>query len=55
VLGDAIAERPEIEVVPKVFSRAQNHWGDGDVHLVHQPSAKVLTNGRSAATETDVA
>src|SRR6266481_10048517 len=54
VLGAVIAELCCVDTGEEVLSGAQQDRGDGQMHLVDQPGAKVLPNRGYAAAKSDV-
>src|SRR5262245_60736331 len=49
-----IAELPCVDTGKKVFARAEENGGNGEVHLVDETRAQILSDRRDAAAQPDV-
>lgn len=54
LLGADIPERRQIEACQQMFSRAEQHRGSGQTHLVDESRLRILSNGGHASAEADV-
>ena len=54
VLGALVAEFESVDICQKVLSGSKQYRGNGKVHLIDEPGAKILSDGRDSAAEPDV-
>src|ERR1044071_256861 len=54
MLDAAIAELQHVDAAEQVLARAEEPRGNGKVHLIDEPGAQILLNGRYAAAESNV-
>ena len=54
VLAASVPQRHPVQAAEQVFSAAQQHGADGDVHLVDEPGLQVLPDGGHATTQAHV-
>src|SRR5688572_27373105 len=55
VLGAGVTKRQQIEPAEQVLAAPQQHWTDGEVHLVDEALLEILADGRDASAEPHVA
>ena len=55
MVGDAKAERRQVDAGEHRFALPEHDWGQCEMQLVDQPSAKILTHRRDAAADLHVA